>query len=1094
MALGFRSLIISILALWRDLSWKQIGAAAGLTSDRLSKILRRQDMADKEFDRLLPHVARRPAEVLVVTRCLEELGALEREQDLTDEEQEEVERGLLEASRLLRAELVAGVRRSRRAPSLDAYPTPSEVEPARWQAETAWRALQGIEEEHWPVVVKAVRELQSWALVERVCEESVVQASRDLKSAASLARLAEEIAALVRGPEGWRRRVQGYAAAHGPNIERVRGQLKTARAGMDRAFQLWDAGADPDGVLDPGRLLNLEGALCRSERRFARSIAVLDEARLLSPHPELSLVQKGFTLEVMGEYERAIETLRQAQPLVEQRGDTRLLYMWAFNLAVNCCHRERFAEAAELARAVYELAMARGDQNELSRVTWLEGRIAAGLGFSAKALTLLDHTAQEFAARGMWYDVALAQFEIARLLLEEGRSAEVQELALSLREIFEAQGVHREALAALRLFCGAVTRGEATTELARRVLHFLFRARYDQSLQFTPSGTLGTTEGIHPTAIVECSLAGSVAPAGGVPTTSRIESVLIGTAPAVGVPTAAFIDGRAVPEGGERSPELLQEGEVARGRGEERGGESEGNKSWTHERVSNAAPGSDLPGPRGPRLPDMVRQTEGKKSPLALAVARLRLKTLLVRLFRALTGQTQKEFAEALCIDPAVVAQCELGKHDPGPGLLERMARRASLTVREGEEVLHFVEVLRRPRQRAGLGLEDLADDLAAVTTRAYGRLLRLPIVSHPPRAEDRHSLQELWSYLKDLSEEQQLAVVIVGREYHHWALAEYFADQSILELSRDIKRAISLACLAREVASRVTGSEGWRNCLLGYALAAEPNCQRVVGDLKAARSGIERAKEFWRTGHDPECLLDPARLLNIEGALYREERQFREALACLDRAAEVGRFPELALIQKGFTLEVMGEYEKAIETLLRAMPLVNPETEPRQAYMLRFNLAVNYTHLEDYEAAIRLVEQVRETAVARGDAHEVIRVTWLEGRIAAGLGRNAVAVRLLDQARQEFAARNMWYNVALAELEMAPLLLAEGAVAQVRQMAADLVVKFEEQGVHREALAALTLFREAAEREEATADLARRVLAFLFRARFDEELRFAAS
>lgn len=87
-----------------------------------------------------------------------------------------------------------------------------------------------------------------------------------------------------------------------------------------------------------------------------------------------------------------------------------------------------------------------------------------------------------------------------------------------------------------------------------------------------------------------------------------------------------------------------------------------------------------------------------------------------------------------------------------------------------------------------------------------------------------------------------------------------------------------------------------------------------------------------------------------------------------------------------------------------------------------------------------------------------------------------------------------MWYDVALADLERAPLLLAEGATARVKQMAAELVKKFQELGVHREAVAALEIFQEAAEREEATAELARRVLEFLFRARWDEGLRFGMS
>jgi len=89
----------------------------------------------------------------------------------------------------------------------------------------------------------------------------------------------------------------------------------------------------------------------------------------------------------------------------------------------------------------------------------------------------------------MWYDVALALLEIAVLLLEVGRAADVKALALDLAQVFQANGVHREALAALRLFQEAAGRKEATAELARRLLAYLFRARHDEGLRFGDSVT-----------------------------------------------------------------------------------------------------------------------------------------------------------------------------------------------------------------------------------------------------------------------------------------------------------------------------------------------------------------------------------------------------------------------------------------------------------------------------------------------------------------------------------------------------------------------------------------------------------------------------
>jgi hypothetical protein len=84
----------------------------------------------------------------------------------------------------------------------------------------------------------------------------------------------------------------------------------------------------------------------------------------------------------------------------------------------------------------------------------------------------------------MWYDAVLALLEESALLLDERRFAEVKALTPSLAKVFASNGIHREALAALRLFRDAAEREQATSELARRVLHFLFRARHDQGLRF----------------------------------------------------------------------------------------------------------------------------------------------------------------------------------------------------------------------------------------------------------------------------------------------------------------------------------------------------------------------------------------------------------------------------------------------------------------------------------------------------------------------------------------------------------------------------------------------------------------------------------
>lgn len=1057
---SLRSVVIWFLALWRGLNLKQIGARAGIHQKQVSKILKRREIADEDYEPLLAAVARRPAEAQVVAGCLEDLEDLESAADLSDEELEETERGVQEGRRLLRSIFTRAARLSRNLPPFDEYPKPEHLEAARWHAGLLWSLLEEMTEDQRLAVVRLCRECQTWWLMERVCDESETQASRNLERAASLARLAQEIADRVRGPEGWCSSNRGYAAAHGPNVLRVAGELKSARVGLEEAKRHWSSGWDPGHVLDPGRLLDLEASLCRDECQCEKALALLAQAFPVSHNPGRVLLKKGYTLEAMGDCERAIETLLQAKSLVERQGDARLLYMTLFNLAVNQTHLGRIAEASDLVDQVRELAGERGDENEIIRVIWLEGRLAAALGRPAEARMLLEQARREFATREMWYSVALAQQELAVLLLEEGRSAEVKELARDLVEIFESKGVHREALAALQLFCAAAEREEASAELARRVLRYLFRAQYDQGLQFTDSFAPGAAAGVHPAAVVGHGLGGAGAAAG------------VHPAPILGV--------RGAPERGEE--------------GEERGGKDDGEESWTHRAVSGAAPAPGLHGPRGPRLPAMVRQ-KGAKIPRSEPVEmRLTWKQRLARLFRALAGLTQTDFGEVTGVNPILIDRYEQGKAEPSPENLRREAEGAGLTVQTGEEVLRFADTLRRPRQRAGLGRAPLFQELEALAARLSERLLRLPPAASPPRAEDRRHAEVLWAQLKDLPVDQQLAVVRAGRDFQSWALAVRCCDESETEASRQLERAASLARLAQEIADRVPGPEGWRNRIGGYAAAHSPNITRVAGDLVSARAGFESTKRRWLAGSDPEGLLDPGRLLDLEASLCRDECEFEKALALLDEAFPVSHNPGRVLIKKGYTLEAMGDYERAIETLLQAKPLVERQGDPRQQYMLHFNLAVCYTHLDRFAEATRLVRQVREAVAERGDEHEACRVLWLEGRIAAGLGQPEKARSLLSQARQGFAAREMWYSVALADLEIAVLLLAEGRTAEVQEMARELVAAFESRNVHREALAALRLFREAAEREEATSELARRVLRYLFRAQHNENLRFEGS
>jgi tetratricopeptide (TPR) repeat protein len=196
-------------------------------------------------------------------------------------------------------------------------------------------------------------------------------------------------------------------------------------------------------------------------------------------------------------------------------------------------------------------------------------------------------------------------------------------------------------------------------------------------------------------------------------------------------------------------------------------------------------------------------------------------------------------------------------------------------------------------------------------------------------------------------------------------------------------------------------------------------------------------------------------------------------------------------MLNKARVLEGLGDYSEAIAVLLEATPMIESEGEPRFLLILRSNLAVNLCLLDRYSEAEELLPGLKRLAAENANALDLVRLLWLEGRIAAGLGRREEATVSLSRVREEFISRGIAYDVALVSLELAVLYLQEGRTTEVRALARQLGPILQVQGLHREALAALTLFRDAAEREAVTLDLARRLVTYLLRAQFNPELRF---
>jgi tetratricopeptide (TPR) repeat protein len=357
----------------------------------------------------------------------------------------------------------------------------------------------------------------------------------------------------------------------------------------------------------------------------------------------------------------------------------------------------------------------------------------------------------------------------------------------------------------------------------------------------------------------------------------------------------------------------------------------------------------------------------------------------------------------------------------------------------------------------------------------------------------DLAAAEELWVHLEPYSSADRRTLVAGGPEYQTWALSFLLCDNSEKAAPRSAKEALELAELAVHVARHVPDLSAFQPRLEGWAEHFLANALRVSSRPREANGPLARGEQLWQAGSDPAGLLDEGRLLDLKASIVRAHRRFEEALALHDQALEIARPDQkgVILLNKGFTLEVKGDYEAALAVLEQAEKSIDGERQPRLLFGQRFNRAAALCRLGRAAEAAPIVVEVRELGERLGNDLDLVRTLWLEALVLAGTGRLEDAVAILEQVRRLFANRGLAFPFALANLDLALLYREQGRLAEVCEMAAEMLKIFEAQSVHREALAAVVLFRETATKGEVTVELVRRLQDYLKQAQYDPELRF---
>ncbi|HEV7503847.1 MAG TPA: helix-turn-helix domain-containing protein [Thermoanaerobaculia bacterium] len=478
---------------------------------------------------------------------------------------------------------------------------------------------------------------------------------------------------------------------------------------------------------------------------------------------------------------------------------------------------------------------------------------------------------------------------------------------------------------------------------------------------------------------------------------------------------------------------------------------------------------------------------------------------LVVCFLRSLRKWSQEQFARTSGVDRGLISDYELGAKVPRRRTLERLAVAVGLPYSWVETLLPIFREARleseerlaagvavttetEVTEKAGAGLEGVL--VEAVLPRLTPFLMELEALGSEepiPAGEERARARALCDSLLAMPFRRWRVTVEREPKYWTWAVAERLCAESERAAAHRADQAVVLARLALRVAELVAGSESSRLHLEGYIWGFLANALRVQGDLSGADEAFLSSDRLSiaRRPADPD-LLDGSRLLDLKASLRRQQGRQAEACALLDKAlaaSSTGEGRARILFKKSMSSTRRGHYEDSIDLLRQAEALIDGVEDRRLPWLVSFSLASNLGHLGKYKEAEALLPTVRQSAEKLKNELDLKRLRWLEGRVAAGLGRREQALAALEEVKRYFTEERIAFDAALASLEVAVLYLEEGRTREVKILADEMLWIFEAQGVAEEALAAIRLFYEAATREEATAELARQTVELLRKA-----------
>ena len=371
--------------------------------------------------------------------------------------------------------------------------------------------------------------------------------------------------------------------------------------------------------------------------------------------------------------------------------------------------------------------------------------------------------------------------------------------------------------------------------------------------------------------------------------------------------------------------------------------------------------------------------------------------------------------------------------------------------------------------ERDEAGADSDTADLVSGTAAALLEHLR---VRERAIACERDDAPARLAELEQQAHPHRLLLVRNSSRFSTWGLAELLVEDSFRHRFDDPERTRQLAELAVEVAERLDGGvygPAAVNDLRARAWAMRGNALRLGSDLRGASKCMTRALKLLDEGSgDP---LEEARICELFAALRSNQRRVEQAVRLQERALRLYRRVNhrdrqgKAMVDLASYNALAGDRDRAIALVEKALEYVDAERDPHTVLAARHNLAVFLHESGRLREALAVLAGARSLYESLGDRRNLLRLRWLEGRLAREIGEFPRAEEAFEEVYRSFS-EDWPIAAALAALDLALVYLDTGREIEVPAIILGVEMVFRSHEVEREALAAWIVLREALARQ----------------------------